>query len=85
MGIFSVANAVKVTQACIYKSASAGLLSSINCNHKYCQIQYAHACVHFLIQNTTAFQHKHTQFGNTFGYKSVEKYPCIYRLVNTGL
>ena len=26
MGIFSVANAVKVTQACIYKSASAGLL-----------------------------------------------------------
>ena len=59
--------AMKVLQT--YRLVSTGLFSKITCSHKYCQIQYAHACFYFLMQNTLAFEHKDNEIDNTFGYK----------------
>ena len=42
-----VANALKVLPACIFKYVNNRTILNITYSHKYCQIQYAHACFHF--------------------------------------
>ena len=48
--------AMKVLQACLYKSVNTGASFIIASSHKYCPNQYAHACFHFF--NTKYLRHR---------------------------
>ena len=64
------ANAIKLLQACSYKSVN---IFSVTCSHKYGLNPFVDACFHYSIPNTSAVKHKQLEFENTSGYKWCSK------------
>ena len=74
----SVAFAMKVLQACNYKSVNTGLFfKSLESTNLLCL-----CFLNFLIQNTLAENHKHYECYNTCGHKWFKKLPCICSLLS---